>query len=192
MIPDEDKTVGERIAVARDEYKLSQVQLAAHVGVTRAAISQYELDKTRPRRKIIDRLAELFNAAPEWFERGRGKAPDPLEWPVVIPEIDVLRLTPGIADPRDLSLGPQWKVPVGMFPGVVVAAETLVAFRAPNDAGPVQCGDRVVIDIERRGPADGVFLTVGATGARLCRYKTLIDDPEPQIVGQAIAYFRAL
>jgi transcriptional regulator with XRE-family HTH domain len=70
------KTVGERIAYARQSCALTQAELGKLLGVTKQSVSQWERDTAHPRFQVFDRLAEIFSADPEWFERGRGKAPE--------------------------------------------------------------------------------------------------------------------
>jgi transcriptional regulator with XRE-family HTH domain len=183
----EHLSIGERIALARDEYRLSQAQLGANLGVTRAAVSQYEQDRIRPRPKVFDRLAELFNSDPEWFERGRGRAPDALDAPVDILEINVERLTGQTGALRDLHGGRRWRLPIATFPGIQLAPDHTVAITAPNDAGPILAGDRVLVD-GRRCEGDGVFLVVDAEGPRLAMTTVNYD----RVLGRAIAYLRTL
>lgn len=166
---------------------MSQAQLAAHLSVTRAAISQYEQDKIRPRPVVVERLADFFNSDPEWFDRGRGKAPDALDAPVTILEINVALLTPQITDLRDLFTGRRWRLPAATFPGVELDEEHMVAITAQTAAGPIQQGDRVVIDIRRRRTREGLFLVAKATGAELCSYAAGL-----RTMGRAVAYLRSL
>jgi len=175
-------SIGARIATARTTYDLSQAQLAKLVDVTRAAISQYEQDKIRPRSEVIGRLADLFNSDPEWFEHGRGRAPDALDAPVEIPEVNVELLT-GSPTPTTLR---QWQLPAGTFAGEIGDMAVIVA---PNNAGSIRRGDRVVIDMSRR---EGRFaLAITAGGKRLLQAPS--DLPQDvQIIGYAAAYLRIL
>lgn len=191
MKKDERLSVGDRIARARDTYRLSQAQLGVHLAVTRAAVSQYEKDKITPRPRIFDKLAELFNADPEWFESGRGKAPEALDAPVRVTEINVASLTSEVADPRDLSNGREWQLPAAAFAKIETTNyDHLIAMLAPNDAQPISQGDYVLVDT-RRHDGDGVFLVVDpASGPQLRRCRG--DAEEPRIVGRAITYLHAL
>jgi transcriptional regulator with XRE-family HTH domain len=182
-------SVGERIAFARNEYGLSQAQLGANLRVTRAAVSQYEQDKIRPRPVVIERLAALFNADPEWFDRGRGKAPNPLDAPVAIPEINGAALTPEITDPRELATGRQWRIPAETVVFMAVdPGDNLITLWAPNDADHVRRGDRVVIDTRRDDGGDGVFLIASEAGARL--YRGCDAPTDAKIVGRVVGYLR--
>ena len=189
MKKDERLSVGDRIARARDTYRLSQAQLGLHLAVTRAAVSQYEKDKITPRPRIFERLAELFNADAEWFEQGRGKAPAALDAPVTIKEIRVSSLNDKAADPRDLGNGRAWQLPAAVFANAEVASlDHIIAILAPNDAPPICQGDNVLIDIRRRH-GEGVFLVVDRVcGPQLrCR-----PGDEDRIIGRAITYLRAI
>ena len=52
--------IGENIRRLREQNGYSQAKLAEKVGVTRAAISQYENGTTIPRMGVIERMARLF------------------------------------------------------------------------------------------------------------------------------------
>lgn len=183
-------TVGNRIAIAREKYGMSQGQVGLGLGLTRAAISQYEKNMIQPRRVIIAKLAALFNADPEWFEHGRGKAPDVLDAPVVVPEINVT-LLPKVVDPYHLAIGREWRLPVAAFPETKVHKD-MVVIEAPNAAGPIQTGDRVLIDTDRHdGNASDVFLICDTTGAELRQLGAGFAEGT-RIVGRAAVYLRAL
>jgi transcriptional regulator with XRE-family HTH domain len=172
-----ETTVGNRIAAIRDKYNLTQAQLGANVGVTRAAISLYEKNMARPRAEVVDRLAALFNADPEWFDRGRGKGPGRIKAPAPPAEIEAL-------------LRPQF-LEVGYLAKAKVKHADTVAILAPNAAGRIQRGDSVVIDTRRRkGGDDGVFLVADATGVAL--RQGCAGSPDTRILGRAVAYLRSL
>jgi transcriptional regulator with XRE-family HTH domain len=175
-----ETTVGDRIAATRDKYNLSQAQLGANLGVTRAAISLYEKNKAVPRPEVVDRLAALFNADPEWFDRGRGKGPTRSH------------LRPKIANVEAL-LRPQF-MDVGYLARTNVKDADTVAILAPNDAGSVRRGDNVVIDIRRReGGGDGVFLIVDGADVELRQWDDSYPFPDDaRILGRAIAVLRAI
>jgi transcriptional regulator with XRE-family HTH domain len=178
-------SIGKRIATARTTYRLSQAELAHNLGVTRAAISQYEQGKIRPRPLMIDRLAALFNADPDWFERGRGTAPSALDAPMKIPEVNVELLT---GRPLDLEAARKWELPGGIFAGKI--GDQIMVIVAPNRAGPIRRGDRVVIDMSRR---EGIGLALAISGAGIPVFRAASDLPEDaQIIGYAAAYLRTL
>ncbi len=65
------KKVGKRIAAARERAKMSQVQVAEHIGVSYQAVSRWELGETSPRNSDTYRqLAQLFGTTPEYLLYG--------------------------------------------------------------------------------------------------------------------------
>lgn len=191
-------TVGNRIEEARTSYRMSQAQLAIMLKKTRAAVSLYEQDKIAPRSKVIERLAEVFGAAPEWFAHGRGAAPKPVDHHVTIPEIDVALITPTLTDLRHLRTGKEWSLPASIFNCAITPNHMMVAFESADHVYPlISAGDRVVVDLQRRMPdADGpgVFLAYVADdrqcGAHLCGYTG--EPIGADILGRVVALFRAV
>ena len=53
-------SIGENIKNLREQCGMSQNELAAKVGKSRAAISQYEHDNTIPRMGVIEDMARVF------------------------------------------------------------------------------------------------------------------------------------
>src|SRR5215469_18040647 len=97
-----EQTVGDRIAIARGFYQMSQSNLSKRLGLTRAAVSQYEADQILPRREVIERLTHIFGNGPGWFELGVGLPPRPPERMMQIPEIEGHLVTRRVGDLRDL------------------------------------------------------------------------------------------
>jgi len=60
-------TLGARIAFARKELGLSQVELASAVGVRQLAVLQWEHDRTIPRADILFAVARRLGKPIEWF-----------------------------------------------------------------------------------------------------------------------------
>ena len=54
-------TLGERIKTMRESRGMTQVQLAAEMGVSRSAIGMYERDEREPDLDTIEALADIFN-----------------------------------------------------------------------------------------------------------------------------------
>jgi DNA-binding XRE family transcriptional regulator len=63
-------TLGQRILLARTKRGLSQAKLAKRLGVTRAAVSQWEKDQYVPRLPVLHALAEALGRDVEWFTEG--------------------------------------------------------------------------------------------------------------------------
>lgn len=66
------ETPGQRIRERRKMLKLTQQQLAADVGVSHVAISQWE-NETLPRGEHLLRLAELLQCPAAWLFDGEGE-----------------------------------------------------------------------------------------------------------------------
>ena len=66
----------QRLSVARREARLSGRQLAAEVGVSATAVSQWELSKTRPRPETVPRLARALGYPVEYFATSGRQIPN--------------------------------------------------------------------------------------------------------------------
>lgn len=64
-IKDEDfaKAMGQRIAAARKDLKLSQVQLAARLDVPQQTLAHYEVGRTRVPIELLPRMAEVLDVS---------------------------------------------------------------------------------------------------------------------------------
>ena len=66
------QTIGDRIRARRKECRLTQKALAAKVGVSHVAISQWEKDETVPRGENLLRVAAALGCTPAWVFDGEG------------------------------------------------------------------------------------------------------------------------
>lgn len=73
---DQIRTRGDRIAALRRSRGLAQSDLANICNTTRATISNWENDKTVPKRGQMDILADAFKVDVSWVDHGRGQAPN--------------------------------------------------------------------------------------------------------------------
>jgi transcriptional regulator with XRE-family HTH domain len=64
--------IGSRIAGWREAKKLTQQQLADEIGVTRAAVYQWELGQTVPSTRHVEKVAEICGVT---MERFYGRVP---------------------------------------------------------------------------------------------------------------------
>lgn len=67
MRPGTPGFVGARLREAREARTLTAISLAEMVGVTRQAISQYEMDAGSPRPEVMKRIAEVLNVPERRF-----------------------------------------------------------------------------------------------------------------------------
>ncbi|MCI9292036.1 MAG: helix-turn-helix transcriptional regulator [Erysipelotrichaceae bacterium] len=63
-------TVGSRIKMVRDMYKLSQDKFGKKIGLTQARIWQYESGLRTPKYDVIDRIANTYNVSTYWLLTG--------------------------------------------------------------------------------------------------------------------------
>ncbi len=62
-----------RLRVLRKELKMTQEQLAQHLGVGKAALSMIETGKASLSARNLNILIQEFNVNPEWMESGEGE-----------------------------------------------------------------------------------------------------------------------
>lgn len=76
---------GEKIKAKRKAMGLSQEDLAAKLGVTRQAVSKWEMDRTQPTMTNLRELAQVFSVDMAYFivKDDSKKEPDPLSSTVV-------------------------------------------------------------------------------------------------------------
>ncbi|WWL45088.1 helix-turn-helix transcriptional regulator [Pseudomonas parakoreensis] len=74
-----------RLIQALAARALSQVQLAAMVGVSPATISKWKSGQQAPEAEALDSLSKVINVSPEWFTR-------PLPKKGSLPLSEVMRL----------------------------------------------------------------------------------------------------
>jgi transcriptional regulator with XRE-family HTH domain len=73
MTPTITQTPGERIRGVREELNLTQQDVADAVGVSRAAVAQWESGDTKSLKpEHLFKLARKFCKAPEWLVTGRN------------------------------------------------------------------------------------------------------------------------
>jgi len=68
-------TVGQRIAYARKQAKLSQKAIADRLGITQGAVSQWEQELTVPSLEQIGPLSKLVGASIDWLVLGSKEPP---------------------------------------------------------------------------------------------------------------------
>lgn len=69
------QSLGQRIRYAREAAGLTQEAVAAHFGIRRVSVTQWENDVTRPALDKIEGLAELLNTRTDWLLRREGHPP---------------------------------------------------------------------------------------------------------------------
>lgn len=75
---EEQATMGDRIAGAREAAGLTQEELARRLGVRHSTVRAWEDDRTEPRANRLQMLAGMLNVSLMWLLTGRGDGvPDP-------------------------------------------------------------------------------------------------------------------
>jgi transcriptional regulator with XRE-family HTH domain len=73
-----DASFGEKIKQRREDKKLSQFELAKLLGITPAAVCQWETRGTVPRAKTLAKVAEVLNVSEQFLAEGpNGAEPSP-------------------------------------------------------------------------------------------------------------------
>lgn len=72
------ETIGDRIKRRRDELNMTQDDIAGKIGVSRAAVAQWELNQTAPIRKRMTELGEALECTANWLSYGEAGAPAPM------------------------------------------------------------------------------------------------------------------
>jgi HTH-type transcriptional regulator, cell division transcriptional repressor len=68
------KLLGERIAQAREAAGLNSSELSRELGVSRAAVAQWEIGKTEPKARNLRKIASVVGVTLEWLGQGLGTA----------------------------------------------------------------------------------------------------------------------
>lgn len=162
------QTVGSRIRGAREAAELTQQQLATNLGLSRAAVAQWEADVTSPSIARIYEAARFFqNVSAEFL--AFGVTGDPV---VVIrgPEgtTKIREVTFGDAA-TDQSVAAEWLMPETYVRSDlrIPSPESVIVWRVEGDtlAPSYEHGDRVVVDTNSKRPSPpGVFLIWDGVG----------------------------
>ena len=156
-------TVGARIRAARDEKDMSQADLARLLGMSRAAIAQWESDTTSPSIATTAEVARILGKLPQWLAYGVSGEPQVV---YKSPEEE------GYVRIREVVFGDKidaiqeiasWGVPSEWLKQELHCFDTtglmIYAIEASNMEPQFEFGDRILVDatVKRPSPA-GVFL----------------------------------
>lgn len=61
------KTIGQQLRTLRKSQKMTQQLVADKVGITRATLSNYEIDRRTPDLKTLRKLAECYGVSLDYF-----------------------------------------------------------------------------------------------------------------------------
>ena len=68
-------TMGKRLRWARERLGMSQIDVAAKLGITNISVSNYERGHREPDFATLIRLAELYNVSVQWLVTGSDVSP---------------------------------------------------------------------------------------------------------------------
>lgn len=133
--------IGRRIRFLRGD--LSQTAFAEIIGVSRAALANYETGRTRPNEKIIRAISEAWSASPEFILEGEVQNVEEL----------ATSLGMGSNTPDDLSAD-EWSVVriLGVCDSETIqkAVEAIVkGFSKSDEAKELACKGTVIEDLSR-------------------------------------------
>jgi len=156
-------SVGSRIREARDEKNLSQAELAKLLGLSRAAVAQWESDTTSPSIATAAEVARLLGKPPQWLAYGVSGEPQ-----IVYrsPEQE------GYTRIREIAFGDKpdavqevavWGAPTTWVKQELHCVEPaglmVYAIETTNMEPELEYGDRIVVDSNTQRPSPaGLFL----------------------------------
>lgn len=66
--------LGHKIKELRNKHRLTQTELAAHIGVTKSTVAAYENDSRTPSYEVLIKLAEVFKVSIDSLLLNRNEA----------------------------------------------------------------------------------------------------------------------
>lgn len=164
---------GDRIRRRRDELRLTQTDVANALGLTRAAIAQWESHATSPTVIAIKNLARVLEVQPEWLlfgittaTRVEYRAPEGIAF---VNEVRFMASDTGYQMERVASMG--WGIPETQLRLLhhVSRPDRCVMMEVPDDSlGPeYEYGDRALVDLVDIKPTTGVYVIWNGVAASL-------------------------
>lgn len=71
------ENIGNRIKKLRKKVGLTQETLAVKIGIQRASVASYEVGKTNPSHKNLEKISKIFNVSMEYLINGDTNTPIP-------------------------------------------------------------------------------------------------------------------
>ncbi|TCT23351.1 helix-turn-helix protein [Melghiribacillus thermohalophilus] len=69
--------IGDKLRKLRNEYKLTQTELASKLGISRGTYAHYEINKRQPDYATLKKIADYFNVSVDYL---LGRTDDPNPW----------------------------------------------------------------------------------------------------------------
>jgi transcriptional regulator with XRE-family HTH domain len=184
-IKEAGKTLGERIVDARKDKNMTQLDLAKRLGVSRAAVGQWEIDSTSPSIAKLEEVAGVLGVEPEWLAYSvrigmprvvyRNPERDNVVW---VPELTFGDTADGASE------GEKWGMPGEFLSRELRASPNEAAIYTVNSHAvepEYEYGDKAIIDRSDRRPSPGgIFLYWDGIGAAFARMQA-IPGQEPKV-----------
>lgn len=211
-------TVGARLRDARERQEKTQLDIANHLGLSRAAVAQWESDTTSPSIFRVSEVAKYLEVTPEWIAYGISSEPQVkyLE-PQDMGFSTVREIAYGESVTETVEVG-KWGIPTeyskGQLRATIPGALFICRVEGMNMAPAYEFGDKIIVDPEARRPSPGgVFLhwdgvgpalntiTVRPVGGKLMAHVSSLDEKTPSyevepgklaIIGRVRAVIKAV
>jgi transcriptional regulator with XRE-family HTH domain len=178
-------SVGDRIVEARKAKNMTQLDLAKRLGVSRAAVGQWEIDATSPSIAKLNEVAMVLEVAPEWLAyhvKGgevkvvyRNPERDNIVW---VPELSFGETLEEIKETE------KWGMPADYLIRDLRSSpsETVVCVVNSHAVEPdYEYGDKVFVDrADKRPSPGGIFLYWDGIGAAFARMNA-VPGAEPKV-----------
>lgn len=171
-------TVGARIIEARKAKDMTQLDLAKRLGISRAAVGQWEIDATSPSIAKLEEVALILGVEPQWLAYNvkpgearvvyRNPERDNITW------IDELKFGDS---PDDLQPMDKWGIPAEYLSreiGASVGGTVLCTINSHAVEPDFEYGDKVLVDRSDTKPSPGgTFLYWDGIGFAYARVQAI-------------------
>lgn len=178
-------TVADRIIEARKAKNMTQLDLATRLGISRAAVGQWEINATSPSIAKLEEVAVILDVDPEWLAYNVTAGATKIVYRN--PERDNIMWVPETTYPESGTVpveGEKWGIPAEYLIRELRANpnEVIVAVVNSHAVEPdFEYGDRVFVDRSDKRPSPGGFFMywdgIGAAFARM----QAIPGQEPRV-----------
>lgn len=176
-------SVGERVRAAREAKEMSQLDVANLLGLSRAAIAQWESNTTSPSLFKTLEAAKILDVSPEWLAFGSGATPGEVPEPSDIVKLPEMTFT---NSKKPTLRQNAWAFQQGWLSGDLHCDPTNLAVWTVegNSMAPrYQDRDRVLIDTSVSRPTpSGVFLHWNGIGPVLNHIAIRPGEGGPQAI----------
>ncbi|QJA43150.1 hypothetical protein [Phaeobacter phage MD18] len=178
-------TVGDRIIEARKSKDMTQLDLAKRLGVSRAAVGQWEINATSPSIAKLEEVAMVLSVEPQWLAYNvkpgearivyRSPERDNIQW------VNELAFGDTISDITEVD---KWGIPSDYLNRELRANAEHTAICTVNSHAvepDYEYGDKVFVDRSDRKPSPaGIFVFWDGIGMAFARMQA-IPGGEPKV-----------